>query len=287
MTMSEIDKKYPSQVSVEELGQAEWRKARTIELYSYLPQANLTDDMTKEERDAEIERALAERFSYTDIRDAVVELNYAFFGYIATHTFINNTSITYEDKFQSALTHFLEMWHKYKFAAKYRTDLSFAVFFKPRVGECIERELNEVKYSLRRTLCMEVGALVGKHWGKVSYEDLSDSRVTGVISGAKMESLKAMFGSFYFADLETHALFIPSDCQYSKVGELYSDEYETVVDLLIHEMVEKESKLSDKNLLDLSQLLDIPFNELKDYRPAAEKKLKNYLEQVVSIQEDF
>lgn len=277
--------KYPTQLDINSMTKAEWTKQRTIELYSYLPQANISEDMTKEEKDAEIERALAERFTYTDIRDEVVEINYAFFGYVASHTFINNSAISYEDKFQSALTHFCEMWHKYKFAAKYRTDLSFAVFFKPRVGECIERELNEVKYSLRRTLCMEVGEMVGKHWGQVKYDDLSDPRVK--LKPEKMESLKAMFGTFYWADLETHALFIQSDVQYSKEGELYSDNYDTVQGLLIHEMVENESKLTDKNLLDLSMMLDIPFNQLKDELPAAEAKLKSYLEDVVAIQGDF
>lgn len=277
--------KYPTQLDINSMTKAEWTKQRTIELYSYLPQANIYEDMTKEEKDAEIERALAERFTYTDIRDEVIEINYAFFGYVASHTFINNSAISYEDKFQSALTHFCEMWHKYKFAAKYRTDLSFAVFFKPRVGECIERELNEVKYSLRRTLCMEVGEMIGKHWGQVKYDDLSDPRVR--LKPEKMESLKAMFGTFYWADLETHALFIQSDVQYSKEDELYSDNYDTVQGLLIHEMIENESKLTDKKLLDLSMMLDIPFNQLKDELPAAEAKLKSYLEDVVAIQGDF
>lgn len=285
MSLAEIDRKYPTQLDVEHLTKEEFRKQRTIELYSYLPQANISEDMTKEEKEAEIERALTERYSFVDIRDAIVEINYAFFGYVASHTFINNSAITYEDKFQSALTHFLEMWHKYKFAAKYRTDLSFAVFFKPRVGECIERELNEVKYSLRRTLCMEVGEMVGKHWGQVKYEDLSDPRVK--LKPEKMESLKAMFGTFYWADLETHALFIQSDCQYSVESELYSDEYETIQDMLIHEMIENESKLSDKKLLDLSLMLDVPFNQLKDELPVAEAKLQAYLEDVVAIQHDF
>lgn len=280
-----MESKYPTKLDKSSMSNAEWVKQRTIELYDYLPQANISDDMTKEEKDIEIERALAERYSYVDIRDEVVELNYAFFGYIASHTFINNSSISYEDKFQSALTHFIEMWHKYKFAAKYRTDLSFAVFFKPRVGECIERELNEVKYSLRRTLCMEVGAMVGKHWGQVKYDDLSDLRVK--LKPEKMESLKAMFGTMYWADLETHALFIKSDNQFSHEDDLYSENYDSVEEMLIHEMVEAESKLSDKKLLDLSIMLDIPFNELKDALPAAEAKLKAHLEEVVAIQEDF
>ena len=96
-----IDTKYPSKLDKASMTEADYRKERTIELYSYLPQTTLE-----------------ERYEYTDIRDAVVELNYTFFGYIAAHRFINNSSVSYEDKFQSALTHFCEIWHKFKFEKK-------------------------------------------------------------------------------------------------------------------------------------------------------------------------
>ena len=66
----------------------EYITRRTLELYDMLP-----DD--EEGRKARL-----------DIRDEVIELNYSFFGYVASHTFINNSSVSYEDKLQSALTHF-------------------------------------------------------------------------------------------------------------------------------------------------------------------------------------
>lgn len=260
--------KYPTKLDKESMTQADWVKQRTLELYDYLPQTTLE-----------------ERFTYTDIRDEVIELNYTFFGYIASHTFINNSSISYEDKFQSALLHFCEMWHKYKFAAKYRTDLSFAVFFKPRVGECIERELNEVKYSLRRSLCMEVGAQLGKHWGQVKYDDLKDPRLH--LPADKMTTLQVIFGTMYTADLETHALFIESDVNYSPEMTYMSDEYDSIQDMLVHEMIEQESKLSDSQLLKLSTTLDVPFNLLKSLLPEAEKTLKADLENTIAIQESF
>jgi hypothetical protein len=53
-------------------------KKRTIELYDSLPQ------------DEE------ERKSRLDIRDEVIKLNYSFFGYVASRTYINNPSIEYE-----------------------------------------------------------------------------------------------------------------------------------------------------------------------------------------------
>ena len=162
-------------------------KRQTLELYEQLPQD------------------YDERIKRTDIRDKVVELNYTFFGYVASRTFINNSMATYEDKLQSCICGFLQIWWKFKYAAKYRTDLSFSVFFKPRLSEMIERELNEVKYSVRRTLCMEVGDQVGKHWAQVKYDDLSDPRVN--LPPDKMSSLKAIFGTLYMADLETVELF--------------------------------------------------------------------------------
>ena len=264
--MSTIEEKYPTALDKEHMSKADWVKQRTLELYSYLPQTSLE-----------------ERYEYTDIRDEIINLNYTFFGYVASHTFINNSSVTYEDKLQSALYWFCTMWHKFQFAAKYRTDLSFAVFFKPRIGECIERELNEVKYSLRRTLCMKAGAQLGKHWGKVTYEDLKHVK----LPPEEMQSLKAIFGTMYWADLDTHALFIEAETPNNNAEMYYSDNYNSITDMLIHEMVEKERKLDDQDLLDLSILLDIPFNELKVDLPKAESKLYAKLKEDIDIAESF
>lgn len=265
----QIDEKYPTKLDKSKMSIADYRKQRTIELYDYLPQTTLE-----------------ERHSYTDIRDAIIELNYTFFGYIASHKFVNNRYISYEDKFQSALLHFCEMWEKYRFITnKYRTDVAFGVFFKPRITECMERELDEVKYSLRRTLCMEVGNQVGKHWAKVTYEDLSDPRV--VLSSEKMASLQAIFGSMYVADLETHAMFIESDQPEVDIADLYDDEYDSLIDLLIHEMVEQEKDLSDKDLAKLSSLLDIPLDRLKALHQPAKDKLYKQLIERVEIHDTF
>lgn len=261
-----IDEKYPSRLDKNNMSKEEYRKERTNELYSYLPQTTLE-----------------EREQYTDIRDAVIELNYTFFGYVATHTFINNSSVSYEDKFQSALLHFCEMWAKYKYAAKYRTDLSFSVFFKPRVGECIERELNQVKYSLRRDLCMKAGKQLGKHWGKVTYEDLKDVR----LPESDMTSLQAIFGSMYVADLETHAMFIESEEEIDTSSQYYSDNYNSLTEMLMHEMCEKERILTDSDILNLAQIVDIPFANLKELMPSATEKLYNKLHDNMDLVETF
>ena len=167
----------------------EWIKARTQELYDMLPQTTL-----------------AERESYTDIRDEILELNYSFLGYVAKETYVTDPMATYEDKLQSASLNFCKMWAKYKFCPegdatdesgepikKYRTDLSFAVFFKPRLKECIRRELNIIKYSLRRQVCMKAAAQLGKHWGKITKEDLANVH----LNPQEMQILESIFNTQY------------------------------------------------------------------------------------------
>lgn len=260
--------KYPTKLDMDSMTDAEWRKERTLELYDLLPQTTLED-----------------RFQYTDIRDEIVFLNYSFFGYIASHTYVNNTSANYEDKLQSALLHFCEIWHKFKFAKQYRTDLSFSVFFKPRLSEEIQRELTTVRYSFERSIKMEAGKQLGKHWAQVQYDDLKNLK----LSGQKMQSLQAVFGCMYWADLDTHALFIqaPSTSNDEGVNSLYSTNYDSIVDLLIHEMIENECLLDDKMIQRISEIQDIPLEELKDARPKAELKLYKNLQEAVTIQDAF
>ena len=222
-------------------------KRETIRLYDQLPQ-------DEEGRKARL-----------DIRDKIIELNYAFFGYVATHTFINNTSVTYEDKLQSALSHFLECWWWYRWAERYRTDLSFAVFFKLRIAEMIERELNEVKYSIRRSLCMEAGEQLGKHWGQVKYDDLANVN----LPPAKMNSLKAIFGTLYWADLETHEMFIAADPYVPSIFDEYTEKYDDIQSLIIHTLIEEEAPLKESDLRKMSDMYDIPLEKLQAEYPKA------------------
>lgn len=235
-------------------------KRETLELYAQLPQ------------DYE------QRIKRLDIRDKVFELNYSFFGYVAAHTFINNSSISYEDKFMSACTSFMGMWWKFQYH-KYRCDLSFTVFFKPRISEEIERGLNEVKYSVRRSLCMEVGKQIGKPWGQVKYDDLNDPRVNLPVE--KMNSLKAMFGTLYMPDIEKHEMFLEAD----KVSTFHApgENYNSIHDFLIHEMVEEECKLTDEKLLKMAEMYSLNYWDLKKALPAAEADLYNRLKNSIEI----
>lgn len=245
-------------------------KQRTIELYDSLPQD------------------LEARKAQTAIRDEIIQLNYTFFGYVASHTFINNSSITYEDKLQSALLGFCECWWKYRWDGDaehrgYRKDLSFAVFFKPRIGEMIERELNEVKYSIRRSLCMEVGKQLGKHWGKVTYEDLSDPRVN--LPEEKMSSLKATFGTMYAADLADHELYVSAPEESTSILDKCTDKYDSIEELLVQEMIRTESRLTEKHLQEMSDIYQININLLRSKLEYAESILYTRLQQEIDFQD--
>lgn len=255
----------------------EWIKLRTLELYSFLPQTTL------EERD-----------KYRDIRDEIILLNDSFFWYIARTKVIVNQSITTEDKYQSAILHFMSncLWTKFMFTPEeetaknkgYRTDLAFSSFFKPRITECMERELNNVGWSLRRSLCMKAGEQLGKKASDVTYEDLVNVK----LPPNEMEALMSIFCTTNNADINDISLYKPaSTIVKDSVEELYNDEYDSIEDLLVHEMLERESLLEDGFLLKMSQLYGIPYNELIEARPGAEAKLRHQLEEKISIQEAF
>lgn len=231
-------------------------KEQTLALYDMLPQEE------------------AARKSRIDIRDKIIELNYSFFGYVAQRTYINNTSVEYEDKFQAVLCNFLNCWWWYKWAERYRTDLSFTSFFTLRLAEMVERNLNDVKYSLRRSLCMEAGKQLGKHWGQVKYEDLAHVN----LPADKMNSLKAIFGTVYWADLAEHESFIEApDTPTYDITKYITDNYNSIEGLLIHELVSNEAPLSDDDLLHLSDLYSIDYWELKSHLPRAMEKLHKIL----------
>lgn len=258
--------KYPCHVDPS-LSDAEWRKERTLELYSYLPQTSLE-----------------ERAKYTDIRDEVIFINYSYFGYIASHVYIKTVHVSYEDKFQSALMNFCTMWHKFQYAKKYRTDLSFSVFFKPRLSECVYRELITVKHTINRSLKMEAASQLGKHYTKLTYDDLSDVSMPP----ERMAALKAVFHADYEEDMDTASIFIPvagdtSECE----KELYSDEYDDVEHVLMREMIDKEKLLTVDDLLELSDVTGIPVNDLEKLQPKAEKMLYNKLQNIVALKSSF
>ena len=277
----------PTKLDRNSMDKNTWIKARTQELYDMLPQTTLE-----------------ERNTYTEIRDEIVSLNYSFFGYVAKGTYVTDPMATYEDKLQSAVLNFCQMWAKYKFSPempksenndnpkkvkKYRTDLSFAVFFKPRLSECIKRELNTIKYSLRRTVCMKAASQLGKHWGQITKEDISKVH----LNPQEMRILESIFSTQYEAQYDevtipkTKSVIQDDFIVPYGIDGIYTENYDELEDLIVHEMIENECKLDDAYLLKMAQMYDIPYVELVKARPLGEAKLKHQLEEYIDIQESF
>lgn len=271
--MLDYSSSYPTKLDKNALKESEWVKQRTLELYSFLPQTTLK-----------------ERDSYRDIRDEIIALNDEFFWYIARTKYINNQTLSIEDKYQSAVCNFMSnyLWAKYMFTPaegkKYRTDLAFTSFFKPRITECMERELDNVKWTLRRSLCMKVGNQIGKYWSEVTYEDIAKAQ----LSPQDREAISSIFCTSSNADVNDISIYKPaSTIVEDRIDDLYNDEYDSVEDLLVHEMLEREAKLEDSYLLKMSDMYGIPYDELVNARPGAEEKLRRQLEEAISVQEAF
>ena len=71
----------------------------------------------------------------------------------------------------------------------------------------------------------------------------------------------------------------------SKIEEP-SDKYNSLKDLLIHEMIVSESKLTDNTLLEMADMYGLDFWELKAQLPEAEISLYNQLHDSLDILED-
>ena len=220
-------------------------KQRTIELYDSLP-------MVKDER-----------IKCIAVRDEIIDLNYKFFGYVASSTYADNAQ--YEDKLQTALMAFLGMWWKYKFAPEYRTDLSFSVFFKPRLSEEIRRYLCSVSNTTRRTVCMKAAKQLGKHWAEITFDDISKVN----LPPNDMIALKAVLGANIPADIADFDMYLQSTEPVHTIESYQTTKYYSIEELLIQEMIEKESQLTDKDLSNMADMYGLKYLELKAKYPKA------------------
>lgn len=219
-------------------------KERTQELYDSLP------------------NELEARKACLDVRDEIIKLNYKFFGYIASSVFIEG--VEYEDKLQTALMSFMSMWWKYKWTPKYRGDLSFAVFFKPRISEEIRRYLNPISYTVKRVLCMKLAEQVGKKWTEVCFDDIKNAK----LPQNDIIALKSILGSAMPEDISTYDSLIESR-DTSSIDKYQTIEYDSIEEMLIQEMIERESPLSDKDLKNLADMLSLEYEQLKAILPKA------------------
>ena len=252
-------------------------KNRTIELYDKLPMTSLED-----------------RKACTEIRDEIIELNYSYFVFLAKKLYVDNPSVTFEDKLQTIIYWFCVLWPEWRFPkinkyGQYKDykNLSFAVFFKPRLFELSRRELNVIKYSLRRSLCSKAANMLNKEkWADVTKEDIAKLN----LPQNELDILERIFNNKYTKDIdkpETGTVIKSMQLAVDTVEELYTENYDSVVDLIVHEMIEQESKLSDSHLLKMANLYTIPYDELLKARPLGEAKLKQKLEDAINLQNTF
>ena len=86
----------------------------------------------------------------------------------------------------------------------------------------------------------------------------------------------------YWADLAEHELYIPAPVERESEFADPTDNYDTVEELLIHEMVIEERKLTDADLLKLADMHGLDYYELKRILPECEatlyKRLKDSLD---------
>ena len=127
-------------------------------------------------------------------------------------------------------------------------DLSFAVFFKPRIAEEIKRYNATVSYTKRRGVCQKAAKQLGKHWSEVTYDDLSKVD----LPADQMLALKAVLGAHIPVDMSECEIFLYNDHPESNIEKYRTDKYDTIEEMLIQEMIENESQLSDKHIKKLS-----------------------------------
>lgn len=219
-------------------------KQRTSEIYDSLPMELEARKACKKER------------------DEIIELNYSFFGYVANSTFVENT--TYEDKFQTALASFLTMWWKYKWTPKYRDDLSFAVFFKPRLCEEVRRHLAQVSYTTKRTVSRKAAKLLNKPWTEITYDDLSKIE----LPAKDMIALQAVLGANSSMDMADCELYLHRQTP-EGIEKYQTSSYNSIEELLIQETIEAESKLSDAQLRSIASMYSLEYSEVKLLYPKA------------------
>ena len=128
------------------------------------------------------------------------------------------------DKFQTALMSFLSMWWKYKWTPKYRDDLSFAVFFKPRIAEEIRRYNATVSYTRRRGVCSKAAKQLGKHWSEVTYDDLSKVD----LPADQMLALKAVLGAHIPVDMSECEIYLYNDHPETNIEKYRTDKYNSI-----------------------------------------------------------
>lgn len=230
----------------------EARIARTLELYSQL------DPTDPELRSARI-----------DIRDEIFNLNYQFFHHVTHHTHLDNNRYGYEDKFQEVCAQFLEIWWWYQYPPRFKTPVAWSTYFRIRLKERTERELNELSYSMYRSTMIECQKLLDlETWTQVKPEMLQQIQGHSDLVHRAMR----MFNRNQYYAIEDVMHLAADNTRYSDIST-YCDAPDSVCDILISEMLNRESPLTDSEIEDISDIYTISFYDLSRELDNARVKL--------------
>jgi hypothetical protein len=153
----------------------------------------------------------------------------------------------------------------------------FAISSFARISEEIRRYLNPISYTVRRVLCMKVAAQLNKKWTEVEFDDIKYVN----LPQNDILALKAILGSTMPDDISNYESLIGEE-DTGSIDKYQTVEYNSIDEMLIQEMIEHESKLTDKDLRYLADMLCLDFDTLKRRLPYAMdtlyKRLKSNLD---------
>lgn len=84
-----------------------------------------------------------------------------------------------------------------------------------------------------------------------------------------MTALKSVLGASYSVDFADIEVFLEASIHQSSIEDYQTTMYNSIEELLIQEMIEQESMLTDRQLKHLVNLYTIDFDVLKDAPPKA------------------
>jgi hypothetical protein len=84
-----------------------------------------------------------------------------------------------------------------------------------------------------------------------------------------MLALKAVLGAHKPVDMSECEIYLYNDHPETNIEKYRTDKYNSIEELIIQEMIENESQLSDKHIKKMSNIYGISYAELKAAYPKA------------------
>lgn len=120
---------------------------------------------------------------------------------------------------------------------------------------------------------MKAAEQLGKSWTQITYDDLPNV----MLPPQEMTALKSILGASYPADIADMEMFLEAPMHKSSIEDYQTTMYNSIEELLIQEMIEQESTLTDRQLKRLANLYTLDYAVLKNALPKALQILHNRL----------